>query len=720
MELIYLYIEKYRTFEKAEFNFSSRVHLHYDEENRRLKDKRIETFLPENFWGGNIRDLMMIVGNNGAGKTSLMQFILLVFQNLIRENNEPDCGYGIMALREEEKVYYYECGNENMESGLKVEFEFSKEFTAEKADDDKMVQLCRSLKIIYLTNALSRADYKRNTQMRCNRLGLIYDCSLGGLIYEDVSKDANRELHRDMVEVSELQTYFLYEQYKQIKFVFDKNQYKILQDLKEKDYPVPLPQKLYINLLLGIQLSFLLHNRNYNIDELYRFDAKLFPIEWIKMEYQKNHSDGQEISTEEREKAYVSYILRYYLSRCCIWGMLSSIVRRFKSRQMDLLWRKLINGELAAGIEPCDFRLICDNIWRTCEEIEKIEPLKREDEWIDFKKYCIPQYDNFLSFVENEPLEEHFVIEDPVDMILTIMGDIGVIHLSISTDDAQWFMEFVEKYRYAANPDYFMDFHWGLSSGETNLLSTFASFYYIFANDYTNERHGEYEISNGWYDEKSEKCESVILLADEADLTFHPDWQRELVSLLTAFLTQIYPPSCCKNIQIIMSTHSPLLLGDIPQSNVIYLKYMKDDKITKVDDGKHLGTFGQNVYLLFKDSFFLEHGTMGRFAHNKIKEYIENLQKLGQKVDAASKNDTLESCKEKFAQSLRTCAQCAELVAEPIIRKKLFLLIEEIEEKMKPVKRTDFSNLSDEKLEEQLELLQQERNRRRNDKNSHI
>lgn len=215
MELIYLYIEKYRTFEKAEFNFSSRVHLHYDQKNKKLKDRQIETALPIDFWGGNIKDLMMIVGNNGAGKTSLMQYILCIFENLIRKNNEPDCGYGILALREEKKIYYYECSSETMHSGIKVKFEYCKEFTAEKAGADKMLQLCRSLKIVYLTNALSQEDYKRNTQMRCDRLGLIYDCSLGGLIYENSRKDANQELHRDMVEISEMQPYFLYEQYKQ-------------------------------------------------------------------------------------------------------------------------------------------------------------------------------------------------------------------------------------------------------------------------------------------------------------------------------------------------------------------------------------------------------------------------------------------------------------------------------------------------------------------------
>lgn len=61
-----------------------------------------------------------------------------------------------------------------------------------------------------------------------------------------------------------------------------------------------------------------------------------------------------------------------------------------------------------------------------------------------------------------------------------------------------------------------------------------------------------------------------------------------------------------------------------------------------------------------------------------------------------------------------------ELIAEPIIQKKLFLLIDEIKGKLISGQQNHLNSLSDEMLEKQLELLQKERNRRRNDKNPNL
>lgn len=60
---------------------------------------------------------------------------------------------------------------------------------------------------------------------------------------------------------------------------------------------------------------------------------------------------------------------------------------------------------------------------------------------------------------------------------------------------------------------------------------------------------------------------------------------------------------CCQNIQVILSTHSPLLLGDVPQQNVIYLRCGGEGNHENVINRAGEGTFGQNIHLLFKDSF---------------------------------------------------------------------------------------------------------------------
>ena len=94
---------------------------------------------------------------------------------------------------------------------------------------------------------------------------------------------------------------------------------------------------------------------------------------------------------------------------------------------------------------------------------------------------------------------------------------------------------------------------------------------------------------------------------DEADLTYHPEWQRQLIKILTAFLPLEFGSCGLNNIQLILTTHSPLLLGDIPPNNVIYLK----------ENTNNINTFGQNIHTILKDSFFLKNG-IGAFAADKI------------------------------------------------------------------------------------------------------
>ena len=136
---------------------------------------------------------------------------------------------------------------------------------------------------------------------------------------------------------------------------------------------------------------------------------------------------------------------------------------------------------------------IFEQIW---DEIVSIKETSKgqNDPWqvLNSRRRC---YIDFLHFISSETLEDHFTIE--MELSRERSEDFSpAITLSVSTDDSEWFMEFLEKYRYVCNPDYFLDFYWLLSSGENNLLSLFASLYYIYGADYTNHKNGDYQIWN--------------------------------------------------------------------------------------------------------------------------------------------------------------------------------------------------------------------------------
>lgn len=151
-----------------------------------------------------------------------------------------------------------------------------------------------------------------------------------------------------------------------------------------------------------------------------------------------------------------------------------------------------------------------------------------------------------------------------------------------------------------------------LSSGENALLNLFSRVYDFISNNLVEE-------SKFFPDKKH-----YIILLDEADLSFHPSWKRKfirsIISTLPFFFNDLkQPPS----IQIIFTTHDPLTLSDIPQSNVVYLD-KNDDDVTFVNHNK-LKSFGANVHDLLAHSFFLEDGFMGEYAEGMIKSLINHL-----------------------------------------------------------------------------------------------
>jgi len=103
---------------------------------------------------------------------------------------------------------------------------------------------------------------------------------------------------------------------------------------------------------------------------------------------------------------------------------------------------------------------------------------------------------------------------------------------------------------------------------------------------------------------------------------------------------------------IIITTHSPFLLSDIPQSNVLYLENGE-----VVDKSKMRNPFAANVNDILYQSFFLCNGFMGEFAKQKIIKMVNMVN--NNKFDKQNALDLVD------------------LVGEPILKERLKDLIEE-------------------------------------------
>ncbi|MFC4304394.1 AAA family ATPase [Cohnella boryungensis] len=189
----------------------------------------------------------------------------------------------------------------------------------------------------------------------------------------------------------------------------------------------------------------------------------------------------------------------------------------------------------------------------------------------------------------------------------------------------------------------FFQFDWkDMSSGQKAFLSMCARFFSIV-------NQARPKLRN-----------HAIILIDEGELYFHPQWQKELLYQLVVFLPALFSRSPVQTIQIVMTSNSPFVVSDLPTSNVIFLKY--NGESTEVMQGleEHHKTFASNIHALYAHSFFLQDGMMGKFAKTKINELIESLVR----------GSSIELDRESVKKTI-------EMIGEPVLRNKLLMMYRE-------------------------------------------
>lgn len=86
--------------------------------------------------------------------------------------------------------------------------------------------------------------------------------------------------------------------------------------------------------------------------------------------------------------------------------------------------------------------------------------------------------------------------------------------------------------------------------------------------------------------------ENSIILIDEPELSLHPKWQQQIVDVYKKI---------GKNNQIIISTHSPHILGSVKKENIILLDRSDDGKIMIKTDEDLYDSYGQPTDRVLKD-----------------------------------------------------------------------------------------------------------------------
>ena len=144
-----------------------------------------------------------------------------------------------------------------------------------------------------------------------------------------------------------------------------------------------------------------------------------------------------------------------------------------------------------------------------------------------------------------------------------------------------------------------------MSSGERQMLYTCS---YVL-----------YHLKNLQSVVKSDNCHPynyVNLIFDEAELYFHPEYQRKFLDMLLKYIEGCNLDSeKILGINIVIVTHSPFILSDMLVQNTLYLTENGPRVFAKQ-------TFGGNYYDMLCNSFMFTDSAMGEVARQRIKEWI--------------------------------------------------------------------------------------------------
>ena len=583
MRILYLWVDKYRDFINQEFNLSSEYTFKYDKNTRCLTESKNDSYI-KNFFSldnkskTNIEEITVIVGNNGVGKTTLLDLILEISEL----SSKRIIGFNyILAYKYDDNIKYMSSHGFFIKKDLKKYYYINSN-----------KNILKDILLIYYTNTFdNKVRYLNNKN--------IYDISTMNLIKED-NKNVNykKNYYNDNCNTK--------------KEIFDFNKIFFEQEIERQiEFMSKFNESdkclIGFKLKSKIKIEFV-DLKNILTEILDRLDYYNDYPEYIS-KIHRNNITGEEI-LQSINKAISN-----------IYYMYSEVnINQKKKFKLNLYLGFLLNllGLIIQNPSKnfLEESTIIKFIGRLYDELEdyNIQKINEVTEYIDILDRLII---NLYFIYEEFDNKEFYLLNQFLDLVENLSSydiepnDKGSYYISIYK-----FGEFNNLYKSIMIKYEIINFSWGLSSGEYNLLSFYARLYYI------SEKYIKKNNSNS---------KDLTILIDEADLSFHPEWQRRYIKSIIGFFNTIFDQY---KIHVILTTHSPILLSDIPNENVLYLSRDKNKTICTRQDKK---TFGANIYNLYKDNFYFDSNdainSIGEFAEYKIDEIKELMTSVKKLID---------------------------------------------------------------------------------------
>lgn len=601
--LLFMYIDNYCGFMNESFNFDVKRRFQVNNDTICSCPEAMKDF-PDNFFGEKISALTLLIGDNGAGKTTLIRLIVKWLCELASGIYPQECGALVIRVGAHNKLIGFQHGSPwkfNIVEGTELEPVALAEIQS----------TLRDISLVYYTDTMS--DLELEEMLTEDQRKYLTDYSLITRLSEALNRSNYFENAKDTM--------------KRAQFAFQMELF--LRSDPIHDFPIHFMK--FSSIKIGMSKC---------LDRLNSLGDDGIDMISILKEYGKN------LAPKDNGPRM--------LTRCLLWGFLTGVAssillwekRWFSNQQPRLvsIFREAFIryvGQNAGDDSSEVYTRISDFFENLIDSVSASNENYFKDEFNglwgqELKKY-VSQYVDFLRETEKryalQPSTFNWQRRSINDQIIYYI-DLDILPL----DQWKTFWSLHKKI-YHMMIDCSFDWQYA-SSGEKNRTN------FMIPLDRAIEHNPPKETHYLW------------LFLDEPDNTLHPKQKRELLN----DLRKVYDKNYIQydNCQLWISTHSPIMLSDVPKGAAILI-YVENNK--KKQRQPTRSPFAQQIYNLFDDAFFMQKGIIGALAEEKIKSVYKKLSKLETTLINRQEYDLYEAQKQLCdAKSIIDCLE------EPLLK----------------------------------------------------
>lgn len=536
IHICYAYIRHSKALDHVGIKIDSQYDYHYDDDSRVLTISHNKRY-PRNFWGDGVYSLAAIIGNNGAGKSTAMEFLL---GTLLEGANRREVD-GVLVYENDGKL---EIWGSNVKVKTKLPHEFIREIPKISC-------------FYYCGHFMPYVNYN---DMRFSELAGGYNASDGWLLLKDLQSYTNVDsMYMDKPLAWHLNVFVARNNSRICRMLADK---KVRDTFKS----FILPKYILFGVNQSGYYALLAKKRTGKVKQeiperrVVNADSKNRLLEsFIYYDFLNLANEGFGLNSDEVLKALDVWQTNQSVN--------DEVLFRLKSFYENGNWSQ----ELTAYLKS--IYVIMTRVVTLCgfydDNVSQLFYLHSEKD------------SNKLSILVHEVLNEWpFLTASYFDLYYS--QELGGETI--------------------------------LSSGEQNLLDLFSRLYDALV------------ISPSKFANVDSKR---LVLLDEAEIGFHPDWQRKYIDLILQFLQTLVLVRPGEGFQVLISTHSPILLSDIPSCCVNYLERDSNGIVHVLEREDVKETFATNVFEQYRDSFFMRDGLIGEFARKKLIAVQDTIEEAG-------------------------------------------------------------------------------------------